>query len=79
MGDAKAHLKVSFSGINNSRVTLPLSVEQLGLPEQNRTGALFRQQVLLDTVVNLDLPTQVILDVEAQILELINIEIAQMI
>jgi hypothetical protein len=100
IGEVKAYPTVGFSGTNDSRVTLPLDVRQLDLPEQNHTNALVLEyllrpensvifpptraslsisdaQVLLDMVVNLDPPTQVILDVGAQILELTNLEVAQ--
>jgi hypothetical protein len=100
IGEIKANPTVGFSGTNDSRATLPLSVEQLDLPEQNHTNALVLEyllrpknsvalcpardnlsssdaQVLLDMVMNLDPPTQVILDVGAQILELTNLEVAK--
>ncbi|OKL58449.1 hypothetical protein UA08_06149 [Talaromyces atroroseus] len=100
IGELKPNPTVGFSGTNDSRETLPLSVTQLDLPEQNHTNALVLEyllrpensvtftptranmsrsdaQVLLDMVVTLDPPTQVILDVGAQILELTNLEVAQ--
>ncbi|KAL4884182.1 hypothetical protein BJY04DRAFT_225986 [Aspergillus karnatakaensis] len=99
IGEIKALPTAGFSGTNDSRVTLPLSVEQLDLPEQNHTNALVLEyllqpensvhyvperdesitdaQALLDLVMVLDPPTQVILDVGAQILELTNVEVAQ--
>lgn len=100
IGELKPNPTVGFSGTNDSRETLPLSVTQLDLPEQNHTNALVLEyllrpensvaftprrtsksmsdaQVLLDMVVNLDPPTQVILDVGAQILELTNLEVAR--
>lgn len=100
IGELKANPTVGFSGTNDSRETLPLSVTQLDLPEQNHTNALVLEyllqpensvaftptranksgsdaQVLLDMVMTLDPPTQVILDVGAQILELTNLEVAQ--
>ncbi|KAL4804843.1 hypothetical protein BDV18DRAFT_161935 [Aspergillus unguis] len=99
IGDIKNHPTAGFSGTNDSRVTLPLSVTQLDLPEQNHTNALVLEyllqpensvvhgrvrdpglsdaQVLLDQAVSLSPPTQVILDVGAQILELTNREVAE--
>lgn len=101
IGEIKAHPTAGFSGTNDSRVTLPLSVTQLDLPAQNHTNALVLEnllrpentvgraparrpgqsdsdaQILLDKVVTLDPPTQVILDVGAQILEMTNLEVAQ--
>ncbi|KUL81399.1 hypothetical protein ZTR_10665 [Talaromyces verruculosus] len=100
IGELKPNSTVGFSGTNDSRETLPLSVTQLDLPEQNHTNALVLEyllrpensvvfiptrsspsrsdaQVLLDMVVTLDPPTQVILDVGAQILELTNLEVAR--
>jgi hypothetical protein len=100
IGELKPNPTVGFSGTNDSRETLPLSVTQLDLPEQNHTNALVLEyllrpensvaftptrasksrsdaQVLLDMVVALDPPTQVILDVGAQILELTNLEVAR--
>lgn len=100
IGELKPNPTSGFSGTNDSRETLPLSVTQLDLPEQNHTNALVLEyllqpensvaftptrtsksrsdaQVLLDMVMTLDPPTQVILDVGAQILELTNLEVAQ--
>jgi hypothetical protein len=100
LGEIKALLMVGFSGTNDSRVTLPLSVKQLDLPEQNHTNALvlkyllkpenivaFAQprktssisdaQALLEMAMKLDPPIQVILDVGAQILELLNLEVTK--
>ncbi|RDW69108.1 uncharacterized protein DSM5745_08868 [Aspergillus mulundensis] len=98
IGEVKALPTAGFSGTNDSRVILPLSVKQLDLQEQNHTNALVLEyllrpensvvhvpareggnsdaQALLDMVVGLDPPTQVILDVGAQILELTNFEVA---
>ena len=101
IGEIKTHPTAGFSGTNDSRVTLPLSVTQLDLPEQNHTNALVLEyllrpensivhipvdnstsnksdaETLLDLVVRLDPPTQVVLDVGAQILELTNLEVAK--
>ncbi|KAL4944048.1 hypothetical protein BDV06DRAFT_220625 [Aspergillus oleicola] len=101
IGEVKAQPTVGFSGTNDSRVTLPLSVKQLDLTEQNHTNALVLEyllrhensvllipkrdscqsisdaQILLDMVVRLDPPAQVVLDVGAQILELTNLEVAK--
>ncbi|GLA78842.1 hypothetical protein AtubIFM55763_000734 [Aspergillus tubingensis] len=100
IGEVKCHPTVGFSGTNDSRVTLPLSVEQLDLPDQNHTNALVLEyllrpetgialiptrddlsksdaQVLLDMVAELGSPVRVILDVEARILELSNLDVAK--
>ncbi|KAL4994276.1 hypothetical protein BDV10DRAFT_189152 [Aspergillus recurvatus] len=101
IGEIKTHPTAGFSGTNDSRITLPLSVTQLDLPEQNHTNALVLEYLLqpensivhipvrnlgraksdadalLDLVVSLDPPTQVVLDVGAQILELTNLEVAK--
>lgn len=100
IGEIKTHPTVGFSGTNDSRVALPLSVEQLDLPEQNHTNALVLEyllhpknsvalslassdgsksdaQRLLDMVINLVPPIQVILDVGAQVLEPNNLEVAE--
>ncbi|KAL4963332.1 uncharacterized protein BDV14DRAFT_201959 [Aspergillus stella-maris] len=101
IGEVKSHPTVGFSGTNDSRITLPVSVKQLDLPEQNHTNALVLEyilrhensivltperdasqaisdtQALLNMVVGLDPPAQVILDVGAQILELTNLEVAR--
>ncbi|OJJ65727.1 hypothetical protein ASPBRDRAFT_79658 [Aspergillus brasiliensis CBS 101740] len=77
IGEVKCHPTVGFSGTNDSRVTLPLSVEQLDLPDQNHTNALSDAQVLLDMVAELGSPVRVILDVGARILELSNLDVAK--
>ncbi|KAL4796122.1 hypothetical protein BDV19DRAFT_388541 [Aspergillus venezuelensis] len=101
IGEVKSHPTVGFSGTNDSRVTLPVSVTQLDLPEQNHTNALVLEyllrpensivltperdanqkisdaQALLNMVVGLDPPAQVVLDVGAQILELTNLDVAR--
>ncbi|KAF7592481.1 hypothetical protein BBP40_000216 [Aspergillus hancockii] len=100
IGEIRNQPTVGFSGTNDSRQTLPLSVQQLDLPEQSHTNALVldcllmpensvalcpaRQQasgldakVLLDMVMGLEPPVQVILDVGAQILELSSLEVAE--
>lgn len=100
IGEIKAYPTVGFSGTNDSRMTLPLSVRQLDLQEQNHTNALVLEYILrsensvalvetqndstdshahalLDMVTRLEPPTQVILDVGAQILELSNLEVAK--
>ncbi|PGH08675.1 hypothetical protein AJ79_05957 [Helicocarpus griseus UAMH5409] len=100
IGQIKTHPTTGFSGTNDSRKTLPLSVEHLDLQEQKHTNALVLEyllqrensvalmrsrseasssdtEVLLDMVVKMDPPAQVILDVGAQILELSNLEVAR--
>ncbi|KAJ5117788.1 hypothetical protein N7448_011420 [Penicillium atrosanguineum] len=99
IGEIKTHPTVGFSGTNDSRETLPLSVSQLDLPEQNHTNALVLEyllrpensvacipqqvqpyksdaEIILDLVLDLSPPAQVILDVGAQILELSNHDLA---
>ncbi|KAJ5252865.1 hypothetical protein N7489_003275 [Penicillium chrysogenum] len=99
IGEIKTHPTVGFSGTNDSRETLPLSVSQLDLPEQNHTNALVLEyllrpensvaciprqvqlcksdaEIILDLVLDLNPPAQVILDVGAQILELSNHDLA---
>ncbi|KAL3475090.1 hypothetical protein BJX99DRAFT_259703 [Aspergillus californicus] len=99
IGEIKTNPTVGFSGTNDSRKLLPLSVKQLDLPKQNHTNALVLKHLLqpensvafipcqeaplqtdakhlLDLVMNLSPPAQVILDVGAQILELSNSEVA---
>lgn len=46
IGEIKANPTVGFSGTNDSRKTLPLSVKQLDLPEQNHTNALVLEYLL---------------------------------
>ncbi|KAL4918900.1 hypothetical protein BDW62DRAFT_200299 [Aspergillus aurantiobrunneus] len=46
VGEIKSHPTAGFSGTNDSRVTLPLSVDQLDLPEQNHTNALVLEYLL---------------------------------
>ncbi|PYH83568.1 hypothetical protein BO82DRAFT_411285 [Aspergillus uvarum CBS 121591] len=46
IAEVKCHPTVGFSGTNDSRVTLPLSVEQLDLPDQNHTNALVLEYLL---------------------------------
>lgn len=48
ISEIKTHLTVSFSGTNDSQNTLPLSVKQLDLPEQNHTNALVLEYLLKD-------------------------------
>lgn len=48
IGEIKTHPTVGFSGTNDSRNTLPLSVKQLDLPEQNHTNALVLEYLLKD-------------------------------
>lgn len=48
IGEIKTHPTVGFSGTNDSRNTLPLSVKQLDLPEQNHTNALVLEYLLRD-------------------------------
>ncbi|KAF9894652.1 hypothetical protein FE257_006540 [Aspergillus nanangensis] len=46
IGEIKAYPTVGFSGTNDSRITLPLSVEQLDLQDQNHTNALVLEHIL---------------------------------
>ena len=46
IGEIKAYPTVGFSGTNDSRVTLPLSVEQLDLRQQIHTNALILEYLL---------------------------------
>lgn len=46
IGEIKTHPTVGFSGTNDSRKTLPLSVDQLDLPQQNHTNALVLEYLL---------------------------------
>jgi hypothetical protein len=46
IGEIKSNPTVGFSGTNDSRKTLPLSVSQLDLPEQNHTNALVLEYLL---------------------------------
>jgi hypothetical protein len=46
IGEIKTHPTAGFSGTNDSRVTLPLSVTQLDLPEQIHTNALVLEYLL---------------------------------
>jgi hypothetical protein len=46
LGEIKAFPTVGFSGTNDSRITLPLGVKQLDLPEQNHTNALVLEYLL---------------------------------
>lgn len=48
IGEIKTRPTVGFSGTNDSRNTLPLSVKQLDLPEQNHTNALVLEYLLKD-------------------------------
>lgn len=46
IGEIKTHSTVGFSGTNDSRKTLPLSMNQLDLPEQNHTNAMVLECLL---------------------------------
>ncbi|KAL4749322.1 hypothetical protein BDW72DRAFT_214126 [Aspergillus terricola var. indicus] len=46
IGEVKSHPTAGFSGTNDSRITLPLSVTQLDLPEQKHTNALVLEYLL---------------------------------
>jgi hypothetical protein len=46
IGEIKHHPTAGFSGTNDSRDTLPLSVKQLDLPEQSHTNALVLEYLL---------------------------------
>ena len=48
ISEIKTHPTVSFSGTNDSQNTLPLSMKQLDLPEQNHTNALVLEYLLRD-------------------------------
>lgn len=101
IGKKKSAVTTGFSGTNDSRRLLPLSVKQLDLPEQKHTNALVLEHLLqltngvelltftspkkqvsdteklLSTILRLDPPVQVILDVGAQILEYDNCGLAE--
>ncbi|KAI5359080.1 hypothetical protein Slin15195_G067110 [Septoria linicola] len=89
-----------FSGTNDTRIVLPLDVNQLDLPEQKHTNALVLSYLLqpenslktmsstqetgrsdaeqlLDMVMQLQPPVDVVLDPGAQILELDNLAVAK--
>ncbi|OIW23551.1 hypothetical protein CONLIGDRAFT_693443 [Coniochaeta ligniaria NRRL 30616] len=99
IGRTRTNPTTGFSGTNDSKHLLPLSVRHLDLDEQRHTNALVLLHLLqpentveimppssgsessdaarlLQLVVNLDQPAQVILDVGAQVIELSNIEVA---
>lgn len=99
IGRPKPNPTTGFSGTNDSKHLLPLTVHHLDLDEQRHTNALVLLHLLqpennvqimppssgaecadavrlLQLVVNLDQPAQVILDVGAQVIELSNIEVA---
>jgi hypothetical protein len=46
IGEIKTNPTVGFSGTNDSRKTLPLSVQQLDIPQQNHTNALVLEHLL---------------------------------
>ena len=48
IGEIKTNPTVGFSGTNDSRKTLPLTVHQLDLPQQNHTNALVLEYLLRD-------------------------------
>ncbi|RKU49507.1 hypothetical protein DL546_008613 [Coniochaeta pulveracea] len=100
LGQLKAHPTTGFSGTNDSRHLLPLSVKHTDLPDQKHTNALVLKHLLqpensvclmsastepqlsdaerlLQLVMDLPQPAQVILDVGAQILELSNVQVAE--
>lgn len=99
LGKRKALPVTGFSGTNDSRCLLPVTVQQLDIPEQAHTSALVLNHILqpengvllmesaapgvsdahhlLDTVLSLQPPVEVILDVGAQILELVNVAVAK--
>lgn len=56
IGALKMHPAVGFSGTNDSRQTLPLTVEQLDLPEQNHTNALVLEHLLRAENSAVDIP-----------------------
>jgi hypothetical protein len=95
----KGHPTTGFSGTNDSRYVLPLSIKQCDLPKQLPTNAavldcllrpenaflnssqisttVLDAEAILATVVGLEQPARVILDVGAQVLELRNEEFAR--
>jgi hypothetical protein len=95
----KAHPTTGFSGTNDSRYVLPLSIKQCDLLNQLQTNAVVLDcllqpensflnsdqqsttvldaETILQTVVDLEQPARVILDVGAQVLELQNEQFAQ--
>ena len=104
IGETKIHRTTGFSGTNDSRFVLPLSVKQLDLPAQAHTNALVLNYLLgsentvitlgrdqgqarpgglngaeelLSTVMGVQPPVRVILDVGAQNLEFTNLELAR--
>ncbi|KAK5263156.1 hypothetical protein LTR96_011418 [Exophiala xenobiotica] len=93
IGQIKTRATCGFSGTNDSRMTLPLSVAHLDLDKQKHTNALVLEYLLrpentvmpapektaglLSVVAEMDPPVQVLLDVGAQILEFTNLEVAR--
>jgi len=100
IGIVKPQPLTGFSGTNDSRHVLPLSVHHLDLPTQQHTNALVLAHLLqnensvrllptrtaadgsdaehlLGIVHSMVLPTRVILDVGAQILELNNLQVVE--
>ncbi|KAB2100064.1 hypothetical protein AG0111_0g11729 [Alternaria gaisen] len=95
LGAVKSHPTTGFSGTNDSRQVLPLSVHYLDSEKQNHTNALVLAYLLqdensvkllpsqadaehlLEIVDAMELPTRVILDAGAQILELSNFQVAE--
>lgn len=96
----KKHPTTGFSGTNDSRYVLPLSITQCDLPDQISTNAavldcllrpensflngnqqsetgILDAETILRTVVTLEDPARVILDVGAQVLELRNEQFAK--
>ncbi|KAJ6170960.1 hypothetical protein N7470_000027 [Penicillium chermesinum] len=58
IGELKKNPAVGFSGTNDSRQTLPLSVEQLDRPEQNHTNALVLEHLLRAENSAVDIPAR---------------------
>ncbi|KAJ5471830.1 hypothetical protein N7539_008773 [Penicillium diatomitis] len=56
-GELRTNPTVGFSGTNDSRKTLPLTVKQLDLPEQNHTNALILEYLLRRENSVVDIPT----------------------
>ncbi|KAL8364190.1 hypothetical protein RB601_009770 [Gaeumannomyces tritici] len=58
LGDVKVHPTTGFSGTNDSRELLPLSVSHLDLPEQKHTNALVLEYLLRDENDVISIPSR---------------------
>ncbi|KAK1992439.1 hypothetical protein LX36DRAFT_704109 [Colletotrichum falcatum] len=83
IGEEKRHPTTGFSGTNDSRAFLPLTVSQVEDRKQKHTNALVMENLLqdensalLEVVTRLKPPVRVILDVGAQVIELDNLGFA---